>query len=187
MKPLILVKHSLPLIVETRPAREWTLSEIGRERARKLAEILRPYGSEFIASSTESKAVETASIVGEALSLQFHTALGLHEHDRSSSPYYSADEFHALIQKFFDQKDILVFGSETASEALARFRSAVEVILDIHKDTAVVIVSHGTVISLFVSWLTGCDGYSMWRELGLPSFVVLDMSTRTLLKTENLA
>ena len=186
MKPLILVKHSQPQIIETVPAREWILSAEGRNRARKLAEILLRYEPEFIASSTESKAEETASNLAEILGLQVHVVVGLHEHDRSSSPYYSEEVFHALIQKFFAQQDILVFGSETASQTLTRFRNAVEGILKARSDDLIVIVSHGTVISLFVSWLTGCDGYALWRELGLPSFVVLDMSSRTLLKTENL-
>lgn len=186
MKPLILVKHSLPQIVETMPAREWILSEIGRARAGKLGEILRTYRPEFIASSTESKAEETASILAAILGMQFHVVEGLHEHDRSSSPYYSPAEFQELIQKFFAQPEVRVFGNETAGQSLARFRDAVEAILNGHKDHVVVIVSHGTVISLFVSWLTGCDGYALWRELGLPSFVVLDLPSRTLLKTENL-
>jgi len=186
MTPLILVKHSLPQVVETIPAREWTLSELGRERAEKLAERLRVYEPDFIVSSAEPKARQTASILAEILGLQFQVAQGLHEHDRSTSPYYSEEVFHSLIQKFFAQPDTLVFGNETANQTLARFRSAVQSILDTHKENGVVLVSHGTVISLFVSWLTGCDGYALWHELALPSFVVLDLASRTLLKTENL-
>jgi broad specificity phosphatase PhoE len=186
MKPLILVKHSLPQVVETIPAREWTLSEPGRERAEKLAERLRVYEPDFIVSSAESKAQETASILAGILGLQFQVGEGLHEHDRSTSPYYSKDVFQSLIQKSFAQPDSPLFGSETANQALARFRSAVQAILDVHKDDTVLLVSHGTVISLFVSWLTGCDGYALWHELALPSFVVLDLSSRTVLKTENL-
>jgi len=186
MKPLILVKHSLPQVVETIPAREWALSEPGRERAGKLAERLRVYEPDCIVSSVEPKAQETASIMSGILGLQFQVAQGLHEHDRSTAPYYSEEEFQSLIQKFFAQPETPVFGSETADQALARFRSAVQPILDVHKDHAVVLVSHGTVISLFVSWLTGCDGYALWRELTLPSFLVLDLPSRTLLKTENL-
>jgi broad specificity phosphatase PhoE len=186
MKPLILVKHSLPEVLEAIPAREWTLSEEGRNRARKLAEILLPYQPEVIASSMEPKAQETASILAENLRLPVHTVEGLQEHDRSSSLYYSTVEFQKLVQKFFEKPDILVFGSETATQSLVRFQRAVESILISCKSENVIIVSHGTVISLFVSWLTGYDGHLLWQELGLPSFVVLDMQSRALLKTENL-
>jgi broad specificity phosphatase PhoE len=186
MKPLILVKHSLPEIMESISAREWALSEEGRTRARKLAELLHPYEPEAIACSVEPKARETASILAENLGPDVHIVENLHEHDRSSSPYYSKEEFQKLVQEFFEKPDSLVLGSETATQSLMRFRGAVDSVLRSCKDENVIIVSHGTVIALFVSWLTGCDGYALWQQLGLPSFVVLDMQSRALLKTENL-
>ena len=187
MKPLILVKHSSPEIIENVPAREWTLSQEGRERSHRLAELLRPYQPEVIICSFEPKAQETASILGEELGLTVHAVEGLHEHDRSSSPYYSSEEFHKLMQEFFERPQVLVFGKETADESLARFRGAVERILKSYEDKSIIIVAHGTVISLFVSWLSGCDGYCLWRDLGLPSFVLLDLQSRALMKIENLA
>ena len=187
MKPLILVKHSVPEIVEALPARQWTLSEEGRSRARKLAEMLLLYEPDIIVSSVEPKARETAFILAEELGLIVHSVEGLHEHDRSSTPYYSSEDFQKLVQDFFRKPDRPVFGSETASQALVRFQVAVQSIQKSYKDKIVMIVSHGTVISLFVSWLTSCDGYVLWQKLGLPSFVVLDMQSRKLLKTENIS
>jgi broad specificity phosphatase PhoE len=185
MKRLILVKHSLPEIVETIPAREWTLSDGGRARARKLAERLLPFQPEVIASSVESKARETASILAEYLGLAVHAVGGLHEHDRSSSPYYSEEEFRKLVREFFARPDTLVFGNESAVQSLGRFRAAVEGILKSHADENLIIVSHGTVIALFASWLTGCDGYVLWQALGLPSFIVLDLQSKSMLRTDN--
>ena len=187
MKALILVKHSLPDIVEALPARQWTLSEDGRSRARKLAQMLLLYEPELIVSSVEPKARETASILAETLGLAVHLVEGLHEHDRSSTPYSSREVFQQLIQDFFRNPERLVFGSETAAQSLVRFQEAVESVRKSYKDKIVMVVSHGTVISLFVSWLTGCDGFVLWQQLGLPSFVVLDMQSRTVLKTENLS
>ena len=187
MKPLVLVKHSLPEIVETVPAREWKLSESGRSRARKLAELLIPYQPDIVASSVEPKAYETACILAKAWGLPVHPATGLHEHDRSSEPYLSAEEFKNLVQNFFKKPDLLLFGTETAADALFRFRGAIDSILSLHENECLLIVSHGTVISLFASWLTGCDGYALWQELDLPSFVVLDLKSRALLKIVNLS
>lgn len=185
MKRLILVKHSLPEIVETIPAREWTLSDEGRARARRLAERLFQYRPEAIVCSVEPKARETASIIAAYPGLAVYAVEGLHEHDRSSSPYYSEEEFQKLVREFFAQPDTLVFGNETGVRSLERFREAVEGILRSHADENLIIVSHGTVIALFVSWLTGCDGYLLWRELGLPSFTVLDLQSKSMLRTEN--
>jgi len=186
MKPLILVKHSLPEILEAIPAREWALSEEGRKRARKLAQLLRPYDPEIIVCSVEPKARETASILAEQLGLDVHTVENVHEHDRSSSSYYPREEFKILVQEFFEKPNKLVFGNETATQCLVRFREAIDSTLKFCEDKIVIVVSHGTVISLFASWLTGCDGYALWQELGLPSFVVLDTQSRQLLRMENL-
>ena len=185
-KHLILVKHSLPEILENVPAREWHLSEVGQARARELAEKLMRYQPEIIVSSVEPKARETAEITAENLGLDFQVVESLHEHDRSASPYYSKDEFQNLVQDFFNKPNKLVFGNETADSALARFRRAVDFVLNSYSDKNVVIVAHGTVISLYVSWLTGCNGYDLWMKLGLPSFVVLDIQSKTLIHTENL-
>ena len=72
-----------------------------------------------------------------------------------------------------------------ADGAHARFDRAVRSILDRHPNEAVVIVSHGTVISLFVSRLTGISGLLLWNELGMPSFMVIDVESNTLVTREN--
>jgi broad specificity phosphatase PhoE len=61
-KPLILVKHSLPEIVENLSAREWKLSDEGRIRAQQLAERLIPFRPDYRISSVEPKAKETIVI-----------------------------------------------------------------------------------------------------------------------------
>ena len=96
MKPLILVKHSVPEVVKAIPAREWNLSEVGRMRAQKLAGVLISFQPEVIVSSVESKAMQTAEIVAQQLGLSFQVIQGLHEHDRSKSLYYSQDEFQVV-------------------------------------------------------------------------------------------
>jgi broad specificity phosphatase PhoE len=40
----------------------------------------------------------------------------------------------------------------------------------------VAVVTHGTVIALYVAELTGEDPFTLWRRMGLPSFAVLDGS-----------
>ena len=185
-KPLILVKHSLPEVLEGVPAREWNLSEDGRARAQELAGKLKVYQPEIVVSSVEPKARETAQILSENLGLEFHVVDGLHEHDRRKSPYYSKDDFQDLVRGFFERPAMLVFGNETANQALERFRLAVDTVLSSYEGKTIAIVAHGTVISLFVSWLTGCDGYQLWKNLGPPSFVVVDVQSKLLLKVENL-
>lgn len=184
-KHLIFVRHSLVDRVDGVPARKWNLSGTGRIRARGLVDKLIEFRPEVIVSSDEPKAEQTAEIVSECLGLKYSVEKNLHEHDRRQVPYLTNDEFQSLVQEFFTKPDTLVFGNETANQALLRFRGAVNLVLDSSDTKTILIVSHGTVISLFVSWLTGQSGYSFWKELGLPSFVVLDLQSKTLLHLEN--
>jgi len=186
MKYLILVKHSLPSVIEDKPAREWNLSDEGRTRAQILAEKLAPYQPEVIISSVEPKAVQTAEIVAHFLGLQMHMVENLHEHDRSKTAYLARDAFESMVREFFDKPNELIFGSETANQAHQRFREAMDSVLHQHKNQTVVIVAHGTVISLFVSRLTGTPEFPLWKELGLPSFVVVDLHSKALIARENI-
>lgn len=183
---LILVKHSLPEIKETLPAREWRLSQEGRSRAQRLALKLGPYQPDVIVSSVEPKAVETAEIIARQLKLGFQLVEGLHEHNRDQTPYLSSDQFEMAVHQLFLHPDSLVFGSETANEAHLRFSRAVQTISNSHQHKTAVVVSHGTVIALFVSRLMATPGFLLWKELGLPAFVVLNMHSNTLLTQENI-
>ena len=184
-KYLIFVKHSLPQIIEGVPAREWHLSEEGKLRAEHLAQRLGAYQLEVIVSSFEPKAVETAQTISKVLKLESTFAENLHEHDRSETRYLSSAEFQNAVREFFSKPDELVFGNETAHAAHNRFSEAVYSLLDTHSNKQIAIVSHGTVISLFVSRMTGTSDYSLWQKLGLPGFVVLDINSKTLVMQEN--
>ena len=112
-KHLILVKHSLPEIVEDLPAREWKLSDEGRIRAQRLAERLLSFQPDYIISSVEPKAKETAEIIVRRHNLELHISDDLHEHDRSKTRYLSKDDFQAAIHIFFENPGDLIFGSES--------------------------------------------------------------------------
>ena len=165
-KYLILVKHSLPEVIEGVPARAWRLSKEGQARAQRLAGQLVQYQPEVVVSSVEPKAQETAEIIARSHNLTFQTVEDLHEHDRSDVPDVSQEGFRASVREFFQRPDELVFGKETADQAHARFYRALHSILNEHQRKTIVIVSHGTVISLFVSRLTGSSDFDLWKALG---------------------
>ena len=185
-KQLILIKHSLPEINEDVPAREWILSQEGRARAQRLAERLIQFHPDSLASSPEPKAQETTEILSERLGLPIQSIADLHEHERSSVPYLSKPDFEAVVCEFFDNPDTLVFGTETAHQALERFSRAVDSLISQIESSRIAIVSHGTVISLFVARMTGRSGFQIWTELGLPGFVILNMESKSLVVLENI-
>ena len=183
---LILVKHSLPKILENRPANEWVLSDEGRVLAKKLAVRLNRFQPELVISSIEPKAKQTAEIIAGEHGLELQFIEGLHEHARSNVGYLQRDQFQVAVREFFEEPGKLIFGSETADGCHARFQHAVQSILNQNLDKTVVIVAHGTVISLFVSRLTGMSDWSLWNDLALPSFIVVDVQTATLVERDNI-
>ena len=182
MRQLILVKHSQPEIVTALPAAQWRLSDAGRRRCAALADRLAAYQPAAIVASREPKAEETAQIAAERLRLHHTTAAGLHEHDRSNVGWSSAEDFEAAVARFFAHPSELVFGRETADQARARFAAAVDAAVAAHPHGNLVVVAHGTVIALLVAVRAGIEPLSLWRRLGLPSFVVLSLPDMALLE-----
>lgn len=172
---LLLIKHSLPEIRETIPAREWRLSEEGRGRCKSLAELIRPYSIQQVVSSLEPKAIETGQLLAGFIETPFSTCEGLHEHDRTNGPFLVRREFEEKVALFFEKSSELVMGGETADEAHSRFQKAVQKLLSSFPNTNLAVVAHGTVISLYVSRLIGIDPFPLWKQLGLPSFVALSL------------
>jgi broad specificity phosphatase PhoE len=179
---LLLIKHSLPEIVESVPAHEWLLSAEGRRRCESLATAIAPYDPQVIISSREPKAKETARALANSLSRSFIAVDNLQEHDRSNTPFMSKGAFQANMREFFERPGQLVIGSETANAAHTRFKKAVNQVLADHPDETIALVAHGTVISLFVARQTDTDAFSLWQQLDLPSFVVLSLPDLKLVK-----
>jgi broad specificity phosphatase PhoE len=179
LENLILVKHSLPVIVPDVPANRWELSEEGRSRAARLGASLRSYYPDAIVSSPEPKAQQTAAIVADILGLTFETVDGLQEHERSDVPFIG-DSFQDAVADFFARPSFRVLGRETADQAHDRFAGALARILDPRARETLAVVSHGTVISLYVSRITALDPMPLWKALGLPSYVVLSLPAMNL-------
>ena len=176
MAQLILIKHSVPEINPDVPPNQWPLSDLGRLRSEKLAEKLRAYRPDLIISSLEPKAVETGRIIAAILGTPFETAQDLHEHDRSSNSSYTTQaRFERQVAQFFKNPDKLIFGRETANEAYFRYKTALASLIDNFSGDTLAVVSHGTVMALFIAHANKFDPFPFWKQLGLPSFVVLSL------------
>jgi probable phosphoglycerate mutase len=182
MPKLILVKHSLPEIRAGVPPAEWHLNEEGRRRALALARHLKAYQPDMVVASKEPKAKETAEIVSRKLGTPLRFGDDLHEHERRTVGLLSRQELDEAAAFLFERPDEIVFGEETAMQALGRFRTAIDGVLKSYPERNVAVVCHGTVISLFVAECSGVEGPSFWKRLGLPSFVVLSLPERELLE-----
>jgi broad specificity phosphatase PhoE len=173
-KTLVLVKHSRPDTNPEMPPGQWRLNDEGRRRCGPLVDRLQAYLPASIYSSEESKARETAALVADNLKTNPNTLPGLEEHHRYNDTWIdSAEDFDKAIKGFFDHPDELVYGDETANQALKRFESAIQKAIVDSQESKVIVVCHGTVISLFLAHHTDVEPMDIWRRLSLSSFVVL--------------
>ncbi len=183
MPNLILIRHSTPQIEPDLPAKEWRLSDEGRARCQPLAERLTAYDPSQFVASLEPKALETAQIVAGQLNKPLQTAEGLHEHERSRVGYLGRAQFEAAVATFFEKPDQLVFGDETADQCHARFAQTITRSLTASPDQTLAVVTHGTVLTLFVSRATGLAPFPFWKALSLPMFAVLSLPEQRLIET----
>lgn len=183
LRKLILVKHSLPEQNPQVVASQWRLSQEGRRRCIALAEKIAIYQPAIIVTSVEPKAIETAALLSDNLGISFEEFEGLHEHDRNNVGYLAKKDFEAAVEAFFDRPAELVLGRETATQALARFSAAIERVLLKYSSGNVVIVTHGTVLTLFTASHTNVKAFPYWQSLSLPSMTILTLPKFELEKT----
>lgn len=173
---LIFIRHAAVEINPDVPSREWRLSADGRSQARQLASQLLPYHLTRIFTSDEAKARETGQIIADELNISWQETLNLHEHDRQGAPFFTSnDAFETAVARFFAQPDTLVFGNETAHQAFKRFDTAVHHLLTTHPDDTLAIVSHGTVLTLFLSHYNQFTPFPFWQALHLPDCFIVSL------------
>jgi broad specificity phosphatase PhoE len=172
-KSIVLVRHGRPQVDATVPSHDWRLSAVGRDATIALAGDLKDFVFQHILSSPEEKALGTAQAIAGVLGLQVRVDDDLVEHSRRSTGFLTAADFEAAIARLFAMPNELVFGDETADAAFARISAAVERERCNSVPTDVLIVSHGTVMSLYVSRLISFDPFPFWRSLAMPTAIVL--------------
>lgn len=165
---LILVRHAAPKIDSAVSSTLWTLSDEGRAAAARLAEPLAAFAPAAVVSSPEPKAVETSNILAEHLNLTPTCDEGFVEHRRPGLGF--VQRFEDAIRRIFEHPSERLFGGETATEACQRFEDA----LARHGARPLVVVTHGTVLSLFVGRKAGLDPFALWSSLKLPEAFILD-------------
>ena len=170
---LFLVRHARPSVDPEVPPSEWGLSSEGVAGAERLAN--RMVGAEIsvdlVVSSVERKCRETAAIIADRLQCQFQTGHDLHEHRRPWAG--SEEEFRAQTEAFFQ--------SDEASEPTDRFDRALRALHKAHAGRRLLVVTHGTVMSLHLARHYRVDAWTTWQQLGMPGYYALDRKTKAIL------
>jgi broad specificity phosphatase PhoE len=169
---LLLVRHSAPELDPSVPSEEWRLSDEGRRRCGPLAERLARHEPRVLLASTEPKARETAELVAPTLGLEVQLSDSLRETARRTVGWLAPAEIDRGIRGLFERPGEVVFGEESAEAALARFEAALAGLSE-----PAVVVTHGTVLSLYAAPRLGRDEYELWSGLELPDVVEVPWSS----------
>jgi broad specificity phosphatase PhoE len=107
---------------------------------------------------------------------------GLQEIDRPVLPIMSPSEHERVNARLFSEFDQRVIGRESAREAQERFAAAMRSELDRTDTGNLIVVTHGTVMSLFVSQHNNLDPFQLWKRLECTSFIVLEQRSYRLIE-----
>lgn len=181
-RQLVFIRHAAVQIKPGIPSKEWRLSNNGRSCASRLAPQIASYHPTRLITSSELKASETGEIIANVLGLPCQTAPELHEHDRQGVTFFeSREEFVAAVTRFFRYPDKLIFGNETAHQALERFDTAVNHLITQYPTDTLAIVTHGTVLTLFLAHHNQFNPIPFWTNIKLPDFFVVNLPAFDLL------
>ncbi|MBF6214178.1 histidine phosphatase family protein [Nocardia puris] len=150
---LILVRHAQPVRVEgsSGPA-DPELSELGREQAGRVTEVLARRGVVRVVSSPQRRARETAAPTAAKLGLGVDVVDGLAEYDRDLPAYIPIEDAKREFRETYDRIKAGHLPEQIDGPAfVARVRAAIEEIVAAadHADT-VVAFAHGGVINVLL-------------------------------------
>lgn len=165
------------------PVPRWGLSEVGRRRARALAERAELRSLTRIVSSDEAKAVETAELVAARHGLAVEIRPATHENDRSATGFLPPAEFEVVADAFFGDPEESIRGWERAVDAQARIAEALADLLGpAAGDGDVLVVGHGAVGTLWSCHLAGVPIDRRWDQAHPGHLLTVDRPTARLLR-----
>jgi broad specificity phosphatase PhoE len=169
---IVFVCHAMPTVRPGADPAEWELDDRAREDCVLLAHHLRELRQPVILASPERKARQTADVLGLRLGAWPVDAPGLREVGRPAG----GDDGHcALVVDYLAGR--LVPGWEHPADVVDRFSAALSGANP--ADGAVIAVTHGVALALYLGSLGLVDAVPFWRSLPLPCAFATDAAKGT--------
>ena len=172
MPRVMLIRHAHPVVDPEVPAAQWPLSEEGRGAAYVLARRIDAGTSPTIATSDETKAIETSDVVADVTG----GVVVVDERLREVSRPWVPEGYERLASAWLVGRHLDGWESqETASRRMSR------AITDVLASTsATLVVTHGLVMTAFLAASIGVDPVPFWEDLRLPDAWWVDPEDRRL-------
>jgi probable phosphoglycerate mutase len=156
---LLLIRHGLPIRIESDQPVDPPLSPLGHRQAQALADWLAPLPPDRLISSTMARAVDTADHLAQTLALEPVADADFCEFDRGANAYIPLEELdrdHPHMQQLID--DWVGPGGAPRREAFqARVLEALRRQLDGIDAERPALVCHGGVINVILADVLGTD------------------------------
>lgn len=173
---LYLIRHGAVTVRPDRPGREWRLSPEGRAAVGALAKESGWATLSRVCTSPEPKAVATAQRLAGPHELAISIERDLREIDGRA---WVGEGYRAHVRRYLE--DEAVDGWEARVTARERLRSSIDKIVAESGEQAIGVVSHGLILTLYVSDVLGLDAaasFDLWSSMQFPDVCVIDHATR---------
>ena len=181
VRRLVLVRHAQVRLEPELPPHLWELTAEGRAGAEALAQLDLFAGVEAVVTSLEPKARATAEPIARVAGVELRVEPELREAERGKSPVDDRARFVAQVDAWLGGSPVP--GWEERDAAAARIVACIERLLATFGGDLVV-VSHGTVLSLYLAWLHGQARVDLgeWETIPLPAVAVVDPAARRIVE-----
>ncbi len=144
------------------------LTALGREQARRVAEVLKDRGVEAIYTSDLARALETARIIGEVLGLEpvvleGFREIALGEWEGRPIDEIRREDWENLERWYSRPMEARIPGAESLEDFRKRVLATFQGVLEEHPEGRIALVSHGGVLSVIVSHVLGLDLNNLWH------------------------
>jgi broad specificity phosphatase PhoE len=157
------------------PTSSWSLSPESYKQTKKIRATLGTYDFDYVISSSEKKAYETASSFEDIITSTIIRNPSFNELNRDDGPYLSDEEYLKAVQSVMNDPTLSFHGWETVESAMNRFNRGVDELNKQYQSKKLLVVSHGIVLTMFFASLLNYldEAFDRWRKLRFCSYGIV--------------
>ena len=177
---LILIRHSKTDRNPEVPITCWGLSADGIKLAEELSTKDVIKNLDVLYASFQTKALETAVLLAKPNAIHIKADNRLTEVTSFTGPFETDfDTYTKNVHDYYVDIIPRISSGETKQEALARFTTALEAIVESEKGhDRVGIVSHGNILTLFSALYKEVDCFALHTQIKQPDVAVFDWDSK---------
>ncbi|KMK75555.1 histidine phosphatase family protein [Alkalihalobacillus pseudalcaliphilus] len=163
------------------------LSQKGFDDVETVTNLLIDKEIAAVVSSPYTRAIQSVESIAKQRGLEIQTYEGLKERSIKAWDYQLPKaELLVAIQQSLEDKDYCLRGGETIKEAQERSLPIVKELLKKYKGEAIVIGTHGSIMTSILNGFDEQFGFAFWQSTTKPDIYKLQFKDEQLLQVERL-